>query len=300
MPVNELILPQQGEVAAFDPKKTKAVVAKADALIDLATKVKDWPLLETAIDAKLDEQAEFCTWWKHGPTKRHGAGRGNKNNADRRYFSVEQAEQETGIKQQQVSRWNKRLANRQTYRATLYDTAWRKAMAEKAEHRVEVNSGENEWYTPAEYIEMARQVLGSIDLDPASSEAANRVVQAGQFFTHKSDGLKQEWRGNVWMNPPYAQPLISQFAGKLVDEHEAGNVASAIVLTNDCTDTGWFHRLATASSAICFIRGRIRFVSTDGEKGTPTQGQAFFYFGQALDDFAAVFTKIGFVAEVRR
>jgi hypothetical protein len=35
-----------------------------------------------------------------------------------------------------------------------------------------LGTGLNEWFTPAEYIELARQVLGEIDLDPATCEAA--------------------------------------------------------------------------------------------------------------------------------
>lgn len=70
-------------------------------------------------------------------------------------------------------------------------------------------TGENEWYTPAEHLERARQVLGSIDLDPASSDFAQQRVKAAQHFTIEDDGLKREWAGRVWLNPPYAQPAIS-------------------------------------------------------------------------------------------
>jgi hypothetical protein len=48
------------------------------------------------------------------------------------------------------------------------------------------NSGNNEWYTPAKYVEAARRCMGSIDTDPASSEFANRTVKAGTYYDAES------------------------------------------------------------------------------------------------------------------
>ena len=161
-------------------------------------------------------------------------------------------------------------------------------------------TGENEWYTPEQHIELARQVLGTIELDPASSHVANQTVKAERFFSQETNGLEKEWAGNVWLNPPYAQPAIAQFADKMVAEWQSGRVTAAIVLTHNYTDTAWFQTLARAAAAICFTRGRVRFVSPAGELAAPTQGQAFFYFGPETDIFADVFGQIGFVAEVRQ
>jgi hypothetical protein len=46
----------------------------------------------------------------------------------------------------------------------------------------------------------------------------------------------------------------------------------------------------------CFTRGRIQFVDPNGtEVGAPTQGQAFFYYGDDKELFAYVFKDVGFI-----
>jgi phage N-6-adenine-methyltransferase len=158
-------------------------------------------------------------------------------------------------------------------------------------------NGNNEWYTPAPYIELARRVMGGIDLDPASCEHAQKTVQATRFYTEADDGLSKPWNGRVWLNPPYAQPAIEQFIGKLVHEVEE-RLAAAILLTNNSTDTGWFHQAAGASSAICFTKGRIRFETAEGlTPQSPAMGQAFFYFGAEYQKFAREFSSVGLVVE---
>jgi hypothetical protein len=53
-----------------------------------------------------DEQEDFVNWWEGAVTVRHGGD--TKNAALRSCFSKSDAESETGISQQQVSRWRGR------------------------------------------------------------------------------------------------------------------------------------------------------------------------------------------------
>ena len=152
------------------------------------------------------------------------------------------------------------------------------------------NSGNNEWYTPAEYIEAARRVMGRIDLDPASSAIANGVVMADKFYSADDDGLSHEWAGRVWMNPPYSSDLIWQFAAKLRKHYQAGDIQEAIVLVNNATETAWFYDMAQAASAIAFTHSRVKYLNEALEpKGAPLQGQALIYFGKNVKKFREAF-----------
>ena len=159
---------------------------------------------------------------------------------------------------------------------------------------VSYNTGNSEWYTPLDYIELAREVMGSIDLDPASADIAQRVVKADVYYTQETDGLSHEWFGNVWLNPPYASELIVKFVARLISELE--NIKQAIVLVNNATETEWFGRLANDAMAVCFPKGRVKFYAPDGSTGTPLQGQALLYFGEYKDLFVDKFRRKGWCA----
>ena len=77
-----------------------------------------------------------------------------------------------------------------------------------------------------QYIEAARTCLGAIDLDPASAPVAQKTIRAARFFTRDDDGLRHEWRGRIWLNPPYSQPDIARFIDKLLAEIDAGRATA--------------------------------------------------------------------------
>lgn len=166
------------------------------------------------------------------------------------------------------------------------DTIARTEFIQRKAH-VANNTGEHEWYTPAEFIEAAREVFWSdlgdeteepITLDPASSSKANETVQAQRYFTKDDNGLEQRWDGTVWMNPPYSHPLIGQFVSKLLAELSAGNIVSTIVLVNNGTETTWGQNLIARSEAVCFPAKRIKFIDAAGNNsGAPLQGQMIVY-----------------------
>ena len=157
-------------------------------------------------------------------------------------------------------------------------------------------TGNQENYTPFGIINAARLVLGEIDLDPASCKMAQATVGAKTYYTEEENGLVKPWFGRVFLNPPYQHPLIEEFVDKLLRERP--NYEAAILLTNNNTDTAWFRKGALASDLMCFTEGRINFYTEEIEKTQPTNGQAFFYFGEKTERFTEIFSQQGLVMKV--
>lgn len=166
------------------------------------------------------------------------------------------------------------------------------------------SSESNEYYTPAQYIEAAREVMGEIDLDPASCMAAQRTVKAMTYYTERDDGMTRDWTGRVWLNPPYGKignnSSQGQWAWRLVSEYDAGHVSEGIVLVKAAVGYQWFEALWDRLP-VCFARERISFVRADGnDAGKSKQGTAFFYVGPDPTRFAEVFSKFGRIIPVVR
>jgi hypothetical protein len=193
-----------------------------------------------------------------------------------------------------IKRWRAATSDKRFERSLIEAQEKCRLICERGKGPVRPNAytGENEWFTELKYLERARSALGEIDLDPASCEEAQRSVRATRYFTKADDGLAHEWHGRVYLNPPFAQPLIYQFVDKMVEERLAGRVSAAIMLTHNYTDTRWFRTALSVADAIGFTSGRVRFYTPDGEVADPFQGQAFFYFGNETARFAEAFKDV--------
>jgi phage N-6-adenine-methyltransferase len=274
----------------------------------MAGKVLEKVLAEllAASEEKIVEQAHYIIWrdgFVPTPSARGAqGGRGRKLIPELR-LALPDADPGDKV----AHRWRKRLCTK-TKSGTVIDPAKLDIAITESVHRIKriceqcdkgtergtAGTGEFERYTPPQYIEAARKVLGEIDLDPATCVMAQKTVKAKQFFTEDTNGLDREWHGRVWLNPPYHRDLAPAFISKLVEEIDAGHVTAAVMLTNNSTDTDWFDTALRACASVCFTHGRIAFTTPPiGAEVDPTQGQAFFYYGDDPTRFEDVFCVIG-------
>jgi hypothetical protein len=222
---------------------------------------------------------------------------GPLDTVSRGYTKHEQLE-EAGISDKEASRWERvaRLDD-ETFEFYVAETQSLGRELTTAGALKLANAGlmgasdDEEWYTQPAYIEAARRVMGDIDLDPASCAEANKTVRARWYMTGLENGLEQEWRGRVFMNPPFgdAGPL---FVTKLIEGYEHGQIEQAVLLCAARVDTLWFQPLFRY--LVCFPQGRAQYYKP-GQSSSPAFPSAVAYLGTEDGAFIREFGPFGSV-----
>lgn len=149
----------------------------------------------------------------------------------------------------------------------------------------------DEWYTPR-YIFDA---LGErFDLDVASPPEGPRHVPVDAFYADGS--LEREWRGFVWMNPPFGhQSTKRRWLAKFFSH---GN---GIALVPDRTSAPWFQEFAPKADAVLWVSPKIKFERPDGTVGeSPGTGTCLFASGGRAVRALLRARSLGFVTQTYR
>ncbi len=181
-----------------------------------------------------------------------------------------------------------------------------------------------EHFTPPEIVEAARDVLGTIDLDPASCALANRIVRAKAIFTKRRNGLTKPWYGNVFLNPPGGVcdakgrstrkrvsgggSAAAAWWGKLATEYSEGRVDSAIFIGFSLEllqrTQGRGYPYMPLDCPFCIPTKRIRFLRAHGRRvvpgNQPTHANVIVYLGHDAGQFVRAFYPLGCVVYDQR
>lgn len=107
--------------------------------------------------------------------------------------------------------------------------------------------------------------LGPFDLDPCA--AWPRPWDCAHLnFTEGMDGLSREWKGRVWLNPPFDRYRVGAWIERLA-RHKYGTA-----LLHARTEAGWFEPIWREASAILFMADRIKFCRPDGSTQDANSG----------------------------
>ena len=170
---------------------------------------------------------------------------------------------------------------------------------------IQLSCKSDEWYTPTYLIDLVKQVIPHIDLDPASSVRANSYIDAAKIFTRKDDSLNQCWGTlptSIYLNPPGGKignkSQTALFWQKLMTFRAEGLLSEAIFMgfsleqlavSQSCT-------YSLCNFPLVIPRKRIKFVSPEGQFNSPTHSNVIVYvpgINNSTSRFKEVFKDLG-------
>lgn len=129
----------------------------------------------------------------------------------------------------------------------------------------------NDWITPPEIV----RALGKFALDPCAHP--KQFYRTANHMIHPpADGLDGEWRGRVWLNPPYGS-VLKRWISRLASH---GN-GIALVPSRTEVESWFWPFIWESASAVLFIRGRLYFHRPDGTtRGNAGHGSVLAAYGR--------------------
>lgn len=121
----------------------------------------------------------------------------------------------------------------------------------------------DEWLTPPELI----RALGEFDLDPCAPVADRRPWEMAKVhYTKFDNGLKEDWFGRVWCNPPYGLEAAKWL-------HKLSEHGNGIALIFARTETRmFFNWVWNKADAVLFIKSRLHFYHSTGIRAKANAG----------------------------
>jgi hypothetical protein len=126
-------------------------------------------------------------------------------------------------------------------------------------------------------------VLGPFDLDPAAADPRPWDVAACNF-TEADDGLKRQWTGRIFLNPPFRRDAVGEWTSKMA-AHGHG-----ILLTHARTEAEWFEPIWERASGILFLADRIKFCKADGTEQPYNSGAPALLASFGVEDLRVLRT----------
>lgn len=103
----------------------------------------------------------------------------------------------------------------------------------------QAQAGSDDYYTPKWVFD---QMGITFDIDVCAPPGGVEWVPAAAYYSVEDDGLAQQWKGRVWMNPPYSKPApwVQRFIA-----HRNG------ICLVPCSNGRWFHELWERADGLC-------------------------------------------------
>lgn len=126
-----------------------------------------------------------------------------------------------------------------------------------------------EWETPQDFFDTWNARF-NFTLDVC---ATKQNAKCEKFFTKEDDALTKEWKGVLWMNPPYGRE-IKAWIKKAYETAQAGD-GTVVCLLPARTDTAWWHDYCMKGE-VTFIRGRLKFGGSKNSAPFPSAVVVFY------------------------